>query len=207
MIVPDRVAGREGFLDGAAGLQSACGSGLALHLRLREATGRRAYELARTLQEGAEREGGWCVVNERIDVALAAGARGVQLGRGALPVERAVAMAGSGLAVGVSVHSPEEARSAAEDGANHLLLGTIYATKSHPGREAAGPDLIARTIRALGGDPPPIVAIGGIDASRVEEVCAAGAQGVAVIRAVWDSGRPVEAALGLLEAVRRHMGR
>lgn len=204
VIVPDRVARGEGFLEPAARMRRACGPGLALHLRLREATGHRLYELARTLREGAEREGGWCAVNERLDVALAAGADAVQLGHRALPVERAVAVAGSRLAVGASVHSPEEARKAADDGANHLLLGTIYPTESHPGREAAGPGLITRTLAALGDDPPPVVAIGGIDADRVAEVRAAGAAGIAVIRAVWEAERPAEAARTLLEELRRH---
>ncbi|HKK07604.1 MAG TPA: hypothetical protein VKA44_01830, partial [Gemmatimonadota bacterium] len=81
VLVTDAVAGSPGFRSRAAGLREACGSRLALQLRLREASGRAIFDLARTLLDDAGRHGGWVVVNERLDVALAAGAQAAQLGR------------------------------------------------------------------------------------------------------------------------------
>lgn len=105
--------------------------------------------------------------------------------------------------MGVSVHAPDEALEAVRDGANYLILGTIFSTPSHPAREGGGPGHVAATARALRtafpDRTPPLVAIGGIDASRLDEVMEAGAVGVAVRRAVWEAERPVRAARALAE--------
>lgn len=200
VLATDEVAAEVDVAAAGRRLLAGCGPELALHLRLREATGRELHDLAGELSGEADRRGGWCVVNGRLDVALTAGAQAVQLGSGALPVGRAVevaADAGVPLAVGASVHGAEEARDSAADGANYLLLGTIFATPSHPGREGAGPGLVA----ACADLPVPVVAIGGVDRGRVPEVTEAGAHGVAVVRAVWTAPDPVAAARELLEAL------
>lgn len=193
------------FPEVARRLQEACGAELALHLRLPGGPGRRLYELALRLSAGARETGGWCVVNERADVALAAGAQAVQVGRRALPLEEVRRLAGDRLRIGASVHGAEEAVAAVRLGANYALLGTIYPTPSHPGRPGAGPGLVAATRRALeasGMPRAPLVAIGGIRAERTVEVRAAGADGVAVRRAVWGARDPVEAARELLARMR-----
>lgn len=197
VLVTPSAAARPDFADVAAGMRATCGSALALHLRLPDASGRELYDLALGLVEGARRHGGWVVVNERLDVALASGSHAVQLGAGAMPVGRAAEVAEGRLAVGASVHGPEEARCAARDGANYLVLGTIFATPSHRDLEPGGPGLIA-ACRPAG---LPIVAIGGIEPARVAEVLRAGACGIAVVRAVWSSGAPVEAAAALARAL------
>ncbi len=196
-MVPDRVAGRPDFPDVAGALRRRLGGSLALHLRCREVPARRQHRLARRLRREAERHGGWCVVNGRVDVALTSGAQAVQLGAGSLPVEEARRVLGRGVPVGRSVHGAAEAREAAEAGANFLLVGTIYATPSHPDRPGAGPERVARCRASA---PVPVVAIGGIDAGRVAEVREAGASGVAAIRAIWDAPDPVAAAAALREA-------
>ncbi|MHB1006532.1 MAG: thiamine phosphate synthase [Chloroflexota bacterium] len=134
------------------------------------------------------------VVNDRLDVALALGADGVQLGAGGLPVAAARRLAGAHLLIGRSVHAVAEAVAAERDGADFLLLGTIYPSRSHPGEPGAGPGLVARVRAAVA---LPLVAIGGIAAGNVAEVMAAGADGVAVISAIMGARDPSAAAAAL----------
>lgn len=196
VLVGDAEAGR-GDVGGLADELLAAGDGdLALHLRLREATGRRIHELAARVRDGVDRHGGWCVVNDRVDVALTAGADAVQLGGESLPVTAARRALEGEAAVGRSVHGVGAARRAARDGANYLVLGTIYPTPSHPERPGAGPGLVEE----VAGIGPPVIAIGGIDADRVPEVRSAGARGIAVRRAVWEADDPAEAVRELRDA-------
>lgn len=197
VLVPDAAIARPDFRETAAALRERGGGRLALHLRLREASDRRLHELAAPLADEARRAGGWCVVNGRPDVALTAGAQGVQLGAGALPVAEARRMVGGEVAVGASVHGSREARRAAEDGANLLLVGTIFPSPSHPRRPGAGLSRLA-ACRDAG---TPVVAIGGVTSSRVPAVLGAGAHGVAVLSGVWSADRPLEAAARYLDAL------
>lgn len=194
VIVTDEVAARAKFDARAGDLMEACGPRLALHLRLRESSDSAFHRRAAALTRAARDHGTWIVVNGRVDVALAVRAHAVQLGAGALPLTVVRRLAGPETAIGVSVHSEEEARTAAEGGANYLLLGTIYPTPSHPGRRGAGTALVA----ACAGFGTPVVAIGGITRERVAPVLAAGASGVAVVRAVWNASRPTRAARDLI---------
>lgn len=198
VLVTDTEAGRLDVARAAEAVLEAGEGGVAVHLRLREASGRRLHELALRVREAADRHGGWCVVNDRVDVALTAGAHAVQLGGASLPVADARHVLGGGVPVGRSVHGAGEARRAVRDGANHLVLGTIYPTPSHPGRPGAGPGLLEE-VAALG---LPVLPIGGVDAGRIPALREAGAHGVAVRRAVWeaDAGDPPAAARRLLDA-------
>lgn len=202
---------RPDFVDVAAALLRAGGGELALHLRAHGRPGGPLFDVARRLAPVAT--GAWLVVNDRLDVALALacaagasrGARlGAQLGVRSLPLDVARALAGSALRFGYSAHAPAEARAAAQAGADWLLLGTIYATTSHPGRPGAGPALVSETAAYLarsesGGTGearwarPPIVAIGGITPERVPVLRAAGAGGVAVLSGVWSARDPIAA--------------
>lgn len=197
-VVPDAVAARDGFEASAAAMWDRAGAELALHLRLREATARRLHGLARRLSERAAAAGGWCVVNGRVDVALAAGAQGVQLGSGSLPADEARRVLGPGTAVGVSAHAPPEARDAGRAGANLVLLGTIFPTPSHPDRPGAG---LAR-VAACRDAGPPVIAIGGMTPARAAVALGAGAHGVAAVRGVWEADDPAAAAGRYLEAMR-----
>lgn len=197
VLVTDEVAGRPGFRADAAALRARCGTALALQLRLRRASGRELFGLAAELLQDAGRDGGWVVVNERLDVALAAGAHAVQLGAGALPLPRARDVAAGRLRLGASVHDPAEAAEACRDGADFLVLGTIFATPSHPRVEPSGPAAL-EACRDLGA---PVVAIGGVDVGRVPRLRAAGAYGAAVVRAVWEADVPEEAAADLVAAL------
>ena len=137
------------------------------------------------------------MVNERLDVALAAGADGVQLGRDALPTETARALAPR-LLLGRSVHDVACAAEAAVRGADLLVVGTMFASRSHPGEPPAGPSLLRKI-------PPnvslPLVGIGGISAGNAAQVIAAGASGVAVITEILGALDPREAAAKLVQSV------
>lgn len=124
------------------------------------------------------------LVNGLLDVALASEADGVHLPASAPSVWRpreAVPVGGQGFLVGRSVHSLEAARRAEAEGADYLVAGPVYETRSHPGREPAGLSLIEGITRRV---RVPVLAIGGVNAGRVDEVVRAGASGVAVISAV-----------------------
>ena len=138
------------------------------------------------------------LVNERADVAAAANADGVQLGEAALPTESVRPIIGADALIGRSVHSVAAAVSAAASGADFLLVGTMFATRSHPGAEPAGPDLLRRI---AAGVPLPIIAIGGINAGNAPAVMDAGAHGVAVITGILASPDPATAARRLKAAI------
>jgi thiamine-phosphate pyrophosphorylase len=120
------------------------------------------------------------VVNDRVDVAIAAAAAGVHLPASGAPPERVRAVVPSGFLIGRSVHSEAEARAAEQTGAcDYLVFGSVYPTASKPpGHEPAGIDALARVCRMV---RLPVLAIGGIDAHRAREVARAGAAGIAAI--------------------------
>jgi len=194
VVSDDDVVARPDFGDRAREILEACGSGVALHIRAPAAGGRRLFDLARELRVAADVEGGLILINDRIDVALAAGAHGVQLGSRSIAPADARSLLGRGVLIGASVHSGREAVSLADE-VDFFLAGTIYASASHPGRAGAGPGRIREVTAAA----RPCIAIGGIRADRIPHVASAGAVGIAVIRAVWDAPEPARAAIQLLE--------
>ena len=202
VIATDEVAAAPTFLTAVRELIAVGRERLAIHLRLRRASGRTFHELALQLSEAAGEGGAWCVVNDRLDVALTSHAQAVQLGSGGLPVEAARRVS-SGLAIGASVHSGGEARTRAREGADYLVAGSVFATATHPGRVPAGLALI----RSCADAGAPVVGIGGIDAQNAGRVMAAGASGIAVIRAVWQAPQPTGALVRLLDAAAAEGGR
>lgn len=157
--------------------------------------------ILRAAAVSCRRHGAELWVGDRVDLALAAGADAVQLPERGLSIVGARAVA-PGLRIGRSVHGVEAAIEAARMGADHLLVGTIFASASHPDSAPAGPILLRSIRDALGRGAPPLLAIGGLTPERVEEAISAGASGVVAIRAFWeadDPARPVDrfrAALG-----------
>ena len=123
------------------------------------------------------------IINDRVDVALAAGADGVQLPEDGLAVE-AARMVGDDMLVGRSVHSVGGGVQAAEDGADLLVAGSVFPTASHPGAAPGGLALIRDLADAT---DVPVIGIGGIDGGNVESVMRSGASGAAVIRAISES--------------------
>jgi thiamine-phosphate pyrophosphorylase len=155
------------------------------------------YDLAVTLRY-VLRGHALFLVNDRVDIALATGADGVHLPERSLPGKAVRALAGESCLIGRSVHNVEVSRHAEADGLDYVQAGAVFQTASHPGQPAAGLELI----RAVAGAVHlPVIAVGGIDASNVGDVIAAGADGVAVISAVWDAPDPRAAARTLRAAL------
>lgn len=197
LVMDDRVFTEPGFTAAATGIMEAGRSELAFHLRAPGATGRAIYEAGRTLADVAGSTGSLLLVNDRVDVAMAVGAGGVQLPARGLPPASARALMGSGPAIGASVHTVAEAEDAA-GGADFLLVGTVFGSASHPDREGSGVSLI-REIVPLG---RPVIGIGGITPAHVPELLAAGAHGVAALGAVWHAADPQDAVRRFLETMK-----
>jgi thiamine-phosphate diphosphorylase len=194
-VTDDAVVARAGFVERAEEVLAAGGARVALHLRAHAASGRALYELAVRLGARARETGSLVLVNDRVDVALAAGAHGVQLGRRSLSVADARRLAG-GMRIGASVHDAGEGREAVEAGADFLVAGAVYPTATHPDRPGGGLGLI-ESVAALG---LPVVAIGGVTPERAGELRRAGAMGMAAIRGVWDAPSPAGAVQRYIDA-------
>ncbi|MCH8161503.1 MAG: thiamine phosphate synthase [Chloroflexi bacterium] len=153
---------------------------------------------ARALRELCAEHGALLIVNDHADLALAAGADGVHVGQGDLPVEEVRRIVPAGFIVGASTNNVHEALAAEAAGASYIAIGSIYPTSSkEPERtRAASPERLSEVKAAVG---VPVIAIGGIDASNIEEVVRAGADAVAVISAVCGADDPQAAARELVE--------
>jgi thiazole tautomerase (transcriptional regulator TenI) len=176
-----------GFAIKAAEVLHALGPNGAVHLRGHGIPGAELWRLALALVPAQQASGGWLIVNDRLDVARAAGARGGQLGQHALLL-RDAQLAAPQLRLGVSVHSAPEAQAAAD--ADWWLAGHIYPTASHPGAAPRGTALL-HELAPLG---VPVIAIGGITPANAHEARAAGAHGVAAISGIWGATDPARAA-------------
>ena len=170
----DRVAAALGELPDAA-----------VQLRAKRLDGSALFAAARQLRAIAP----ILVVNDRADVALAAGADGVHLPARGLPAADARVLVGAGRIVGVSTHSREEAIAAARAGADYVVYGPVWPTGGGEKAPAVGLDALAEVVRACA--PMPVFALGGVDADRARAAFAVGAR-VACIGAVL--GRPDAAA-------------
>jgi thiamine-phosphate diphosphorylase len=198
VVTDDAILDRADFLDHARALLRAHGPAIALHVRARHATARRLLTAAAALVETAASVGGTVLVNDRIDIALAAGAHGVHLRERSMPPADARGLVGRRL-LGRSIHDAGGVEAVAR-WTDFLFLGTIYPTASHSGSPALGPRAIAELAAAT---ELPVLAIGGLDVGRVAEVLGAGAHGVAVIGGVWGGADPVERAGAYLQALER----
>lgn len=198
VVTDDAVLARAGFVDGARAAMEVGGAHLALHLRGPATPGGRIFALAAELLPWAAAYGSLLVVNDRVDVALAAGLQAVQLGERSLSVAQARRILPPGVAVGASVHDLPAAVAAARDGSTWLFVGTLYATPSHPTHPGSGTAALRDAAHRV---EVPLVGIGGIGLSRVDEVRDAGAHGVAVIRGVWSAPDPVRAVRDYLVAL------
>ena len=172
---------------------AAAGPAVALHARDHEAGGARLSQVAARLLALARPPEASVLVNGHPDIARALGAHGVQLRSTDLPPAAARRVMPNGW-IGSSVHSVEEAETAANEGADFLMVGTIFPTASHPARLVAGVHLIHECAR-IG---LPVIAIGGITAERSQEARDAGAYGVAAISGLWLTPDPAAAALAML---------
>jgi thiamine-phosphate pyrophosphorylase len=181
--------------DGLVGRATAAvrGGATMVQLRLKNIDPRELVQVARALVRALPVP---VVVNDRADIALAAAAAGVHVGVDDLPASALRAVVPSGVIIGASVGCEAEVPFAM--GADYVGVGPVFSTTSKPDAgDAIGTAEFARLARLTG---LPAVAIGGIDATNCRTVLAAGADGVAVIRAIFAASDPERAAQALLSA-------
>lgn len=173
-----------------------------VQLREKELGGGAYLARAVRLRELCDRYGVPLIVDDRVDVALAAGAAGVHVGAEDLPVEAARRLLGPDRIVGATAKTVEAARAAIAAGADYLGVGAIYPTETKV-KTVLTPVARLAEIRALG---TPCVAIGGLCADNLEVLKDSGADGVAVVRALMRSEDPEAEARTLRARVREVLG-
>ena len=154
--------------------------------------------LARRLARRCREAGALLIVNDRTDLALAAGADGLHVGQDDLPASQARGLLRPNMILGVSTHDPEQARRAVADGADYVAVGSIFPTTTKAGFQLVGPELIRRVRPEV---PVPLVAIGGITADNAAAVLGAGADAVAVISALCAAPDPEAATRAFLARI------
>ncbi|MGX2997752.1 thiamine phosphate synthase [Streptomyces sp. JNUCC 64] len=158
-------------------------------------------EHLRVFADACRRHGRLLAVNDRADVAHAVGADVLHLGQGDLPVPAARAVLGDDVLIGRSTHAPAEAEAAAvQPGADYFCTGPCWPTPTKPGRHAPGLELVRHT--AALAPARPWFAIGGIDLGNLDEVLAAGARRVVVVRAITEADDPGAAAAAFARRLR-----
>lgn len=170
-----------------------------IQLRDKSLSGRDLYALALDMGAMVRASRATFIINDRLDIAQAAGADGVHLGQSDLPVAAARSLAPPSFIVGASVGSVEEAVAAERDGADYIALSPVFST---PTKDDAGPGHgleVLSEIRAAVGIP--VIAIGGVNSANIKDVVAAGADGVAVISAVLGAEDVEAAARSIRELV------
>lgn len=176
----------------------------AIQIRIKDRTDRDHLEVARAIVARCRAAGAFSVVNDRVDLALAAGADAVHLGLTDLPLPAARELAGDRLVIGGTARDPDTARRLVAEGADYLGVGPTYATATKVGLpDPIGPGTVAAIVAAV---EVPVIAISGITAARMPEVLATGAHGVAVVGAVVDAPDPGAATRELLDLLAEHEG-
>jgi len=205
-IITDRRAcagGRDLVEVVAAALSGVDEAGAVVQLREKDLDTRDLLALARRLLEVTRARRCPLLINDRLDVALAAGADGVHLPERSFDIATARAVGGAKFLVGASTHSASAARDAAAAGADLIVCGPVWSTPSKPGATTLGPDGVARVAAAVAeaGGPCRFYALGGVDsAKRAREAVASGAWGVAGIRAFIAAEEPSAAAAAFTRA-------
>lgn len=190
---------------GRAGLEAVAAAVAAgapvVQVRQKGCTDRALHDFAARVVEICAASATSCIVNDRVDVALAVGAAGTHLGAEDLPVAAVRRVAGPGHVIGGTARDPERARELVAAGADYLGVGPAYETTTKSGLpDPIGPAGVAAVAAAV---DVPVIAIGGVTAERVADLLAAGAWGVAVVAAVSGASDPAGATRRLLDELDR----
>lgn len=170
-----------------------------VQVRVKEIGDREALAVVDAALTVCNRYGAACIVDDRLDVALAAGAHGVHLGADDLPVARARAVAGPALLIGATVRDASSARRAVAEGASYLGTGPAYPTGTKQGLPS--PIGVGGVKAVCAAAVVPVIAIGGVTPERIGPLLAAGVHGVAVVGAVSEAVDPGTAARRLVSAL------
>jgi thiamine-phosphate pyrophosphorylase len=189
-VLVDSVALAEAALEGGAPT---------LQIRIKGGSDRRRFSTVAAIVERCRDAGATCLVNDRADFAVAAGADGVHVGADDLPVAAARGVVGAESLVGATARDPVAALRCVDAGASYLGVGPVFVSRSKDGLpNPLGVDGLRAVASAV---PVPVIAIAGITAERVSSVLSAGAWGVAVIGAVGAAQDPRLATRRLVRAV------
>ncbi|HET7397966.1 MAG TPA: thiamine phosphate synthase [Intrasporangium sp.] len=195
-VLTDTRGGRDPLPDVHAALRGGAG---VIQVRAKECTDRAAVALTRAVLEAAAPYAALVLVDDRVDVALVAGAHGVHVGEHDLEVADVRALAGRRFVVGATARTPSAARAAQEAGATYLGVGPAAPTSTKAGLPAAlGPEGIGAVAAATS---LPVIAIGGVTADLVPRLVLAGAHGVAVVSAVSQAPDPAAATAAFAAAL------
>lgn len=181
-------------------LQQALDGGVtAVQLREKDLNGKELFDLAEKSRALCDRYDAQLFINDRVDVALAVDAAGVQLGKASMPIETARALLGPGKTIGMSTHFLAEATEAQRSGADFILFGPVYFT---PSKAVYGqPQGIAALREIVENVMLPVYAIGGIKAENLPATLQAGIRGVALIAAIIAASDPTRAAGRMLQLI------
>jgi thiamine-phosphate pyrophosphorylase len=183
-------------------LQQALDSGVkAIQLREKDLGGRDLFSLAEAARKLTQSYHARLLINDRIDLALAVDADGVQLGKASLPIETARSLLGPRKLLGASSHSLEEAQEAERNGADFILFGPVYFTPSKA--PYGSPQGLAALKKVVEKISLPIYAIGGIKPENIADARCAGVRGVALISAVMSAADPRDATKKMLNLLKR----
>ena len=185
-----------------ARLRAALAGGVDLvQLRMKGAGDEAILAVARRYRAACDAFDALLIINDRPDLAARAGADGIHVGQGDAAVEEARALVGRERIVGLSASTPEELDAAQAADADYIGVGPVLSTPTKPEQAGVGIELVRY---AAAHARKPFFAIGGIDAGNIDEIVAAGAAGVAVVRALTEAEDPRQAARRLRDAVRAH---
>ena len=172
-----------------------------IQYRQKSGATREMIEIARNMKRLCSEAGVTFIVNDRLDVAIAAEADGVHLGQDDFPIPMARELLGKGRIIGGSAATLDEARKCLSEGADYVGFGPVYPTSS---KDDAGPvsgiDILKQVVEII---PLPIIAIGGVGAENIPDVMRAGARGIAVISAVCCQDDPEDATRSLYQALNK----
>ncbi len=190
MLITDPAGPPEALL---AGVRAALRGGVtAVQVRRPQDSARELYDLVRALRPATRAAGALLIVNDRVDVALAAGADGVHLKAASLPLATARKLLGAARVIGVSTHEEREVASAAAGGADYAVFGPVFPTPSKEGiLEFRG---ATRYAAAVAGQAMPVLALGGISRETLPGLKPGPVPGVAVIRGILADPDPEAAA-------------
>jgi thiamine-phosphate diphosphorylase len=201
VVTDDRILAADDWVTRARAVLDAGADGLMLHVRGPGTSGRRLFDLARMLAPGAAASGAVLTVNDRADVALAAGLRAVHLGARSLTPSDARGLLGAEARIGLSCHAPADLAGARTGRVDYAFAGNVFRTSSHPELEAKGTAWLGRMVAEAG--KIPVFAIGGVTPDAVAPLISAGAAGVAVMGGVWGSPDPAAAAAHYIATITR----
>lgn len=174
----------------------------AVQLREKDLSTAALYRLAEELRRLTEEFGARLIINDRLDIALAAGADGVHIGVNSLPVAAVRRLIGKGKIIGYSAHGLDEALRAQAEGADFVTFSPLYPTPSKAAYgEPCGVKKLADAAAALN---IPVIALGGVSPANITEALSADIQGVAVISAVLAASDPRRAAASLLKKIEEY---